>query len=137
MKEVLKRIGTGIAVAVFVLIGVAQCVGDSVTLVPRALTGTTIATEIGEAYSTDIAQEAFLTTVREWSLSLERVTLVDVSTDADLVALALDTCRMFEQGITRPEAVDLVMATLDPEYWEDAAVIMGAAVGAYCPEYDN
>lgn len=126
------KILKGIGIAVLVIIGLAAWMGDSiepVSVIPRP---TPVATQ--PASTTDDL-DIFVQFVRDWSDEQPYVTLVDVSTDEELVEIILNACVALDGGMSGRELADGVIAAVDPEFHEDSAVILGAGIGMLCPEH--
>lgn len=78
------------------------------------------------------AEDAYLSTVRENIPGLEEVA------DADLTELAQNVCDTFDdRGFAEGMPLLVEQVTQAGFTAEDAGVIAGSAVGAYCPEYSE
>lgn len=68
-------------------------------------------------------------------------TIIEASSDADLIALGKQVCTTLDAGNT----VNSIMLALvgsstgneSDSYWEFAGIMIGAGVAAYCPEYND
>lgn len=101
------------------------------------LTGCGYITPIAETTTTlDIGtiEDAYIAALTDWSLDQPRLTVVDVSTDAELIELGWLTCLELEAGTTHEEFARRLVADYDDdEFLSDLAVILGTANGIMCP----
>jgi hypothetical protein len=82
--------------------------------------------------------DAFVFAVRDWSISADFWTSTDANTDAEVLALGLESCRLLSEGADRPGASSDLMARLGPraiEARQEAEVIVDLAVNYLCEEY--
>lgn len=67
----------------------------------------------------------------------ENTTWLFTTSDAELISTAHNVCGLYDQGLSTEEVVlGITMAAEgDQDIIKDLAVLSGAAVAAYCPEY--
>lgn len=88
----------------------------------------------------DQLDEFYVEFLREWSADQSQVTIMDLSTDAELIDLAHIVCDDYRAGRTSDDLFYDILAVFgdDPDF-DDRAVefgtLIGAATAAYCPEH--
>jgi len=80
-------------------------------------------------------ERLFVEFLRDWSADQSYITLVDASTDRELIRLADLVCEGFDAGLSGLETMEAVILTVPEEFYEDATSIIGAGVAMLCPEH--
>lgn len=85
-------------------------------------------------------ERLFVAFLREWSADQPHLTMIDQSTDAELIELGEVTCEHFSLGGTARSLFDIAVDAFDGDQLllDESATITGASVALLCPEhYDD
>lgn len=85
-------------------------------------------------------ERLFVAFLREWSADQPHLTMIDESTDAELIEFGEVICEHFSLGGTARSLFDIAVDAFDGDQLllDESATITGASVALLCPEhYDD
>jgi hypothetical protein len=140
-----------VAIAVVAVLGVAVVALIAVQLAGQEVTETF--SEIGSDLDFDSIdpegvadpsllddEELFVAYLREWSADQPYLTVVDQNDDATLIELGRSACSDLDGGADIDDIYNSIIAEIgadDEDTLNDMATIIGAGVGAFCPEHSD